>query len=79
MLLLLTCSVAHGALPHIGGARLDPGQLSFATLLTSSQAWWQRRRRRRSTGRWFSAKGALASCTRLLLRPEECSGFASRS
>ena len=26
--------VAHGALPYIGGARLAPGQLSFATLAT---------------------------------------------
>ena len=28
--------VAHGALPYIGGARLAPGQLSFATLATTS-------------------------------------------
>ena len=28
--------VAHGALPYIGGARLAPGQLSFATLATAA-------------------------------------------
>ena len=32
LLLLLLTFVDHGALPHIGGARLTPGQLSFATL-----------------------------------------------
>ena len=72
--------VAHGALPHIGGARLTPGQLSFATLAMCDVGLGgsDDERRRRSTGRWFRQMAHSRACTRLLLCPEEC-GFARSS
>ena len=69
-------NVAHGALPYIGGARLAPGQLSFATLATAAS-------RRHSTAAAVDdddvlqvdgfGKGARrrTARARLLLRPEE--------
>ena len=64
-------NVAHGALPYIGGARLAPGQLSFATLATAASLVAQAQhccssRRRRSTGRWFRQRRAAAHSARTL-------------